>query len=75
MAFGRTYKDRSALTFSESHFLDVLTSGISIAGAADVLGISVKTARNRSDTINEKLGVDTMVQAIERWRDRKGMAA
>lgn len=66
--FGRTYKDRNALTGAEIALLAVIEQHGSISTAAEMLGISPRTARNRVDSILEKLCVDTTAQAIEKWR-------
>jgi DNA-binding CsgD family transcriptional regulator len=66
--FGRTYKDHSALTASENGLLMVLATGVNVNEAADTIGIARKTARNRLETILDKLYVDTTHQAIAKWR-------
>lgn len=69
-------RDMCALTGGERVLLAILADNeCSVQAAAQNLGISRRTALNRAITIREKLGVETMAEAIAKWLVMEGVQA
>lgn len=55
----------------EGRLLDALSSGATVAGAADALHISLRTTNRRLARIRTRLGVSSTAEAVIRWASQR----